>query len=52
MASVNLFTFDNLEIEKEILGPNNANIDLISEETNVKLNHRVGLLRLMNQLKP
>ena len=35
MASVNLFTFDNLEIEKEILGPNNANIDLISEETNV-----------------
>ena len=43
MASVNLFTFDNLEIEKEILGPNNANIDLISE---------VGLLRLMNQLKP
>ena len=22
MASVNLFTFDNLEIEKEILGPN------------------------------
>ena len=51
MASVNLFTFDNLEIEKEILGPNNANIDLISEETNVKLNHRSGAITVDESVK-
>ena len=41
MASVNLFTFDNLEIEKEILGPNNANIDLISDEEIAKNIERI-----------
>lgn len=51
MASVNLFTFDNIEIEKEILGPNNINIDLISEETNVKLNHISGAITVDEVVK-
>lgn len=39
MGFQTIIIFDDLEIERKFLGPNNVNLEIISEELNVKLNH-------------
>lgn len=39
MSFQTVIEFDNLELEKKFLGPNNINLDIINSELNIKLNH-------------
>ena len=50
MAFKEILHFDDLEIEKKFLGPNNQNLTLISTELNVKLNHISGSITIDQEL--
>ena len=39
MAFQIILQFDNIELEKKFLGPNNRYLELISDELKIKLNH-------------
>lgn len=44
MALIKIINFDNLELEKNFLGPNNQNLSLISSELNINFNHVSGAI--------
>ena len=50
MAFKEILHFDDLEIEKKFLGPNNQNLTLISTELNVKLNHISGSITIDQEI--
>lgn len=50
MAFKEILHFDDLEIEKKFLGPNNQNLTLISTELNVKLNHISGFITIDQEI--
>lgn len=46
MAFKVIFEFDDIELEMKFLGPNNQNLQIISDELNVKLNHVSGAITI------
>ena len=46
MAFETILEFENLDLEKNFLGPNNQKLDLIATELNVKLNHISGAITI------
>lgn len=46
MAFQIILQFDNIELEKKILGPNNRYLELISDELKIKLNHISGAITI------
>lgn len=51
MALAKIVTFNNLEIEKAFLGPNNQNLTLISTELGVCLNHISGAITIDDKVE-
>ena len=46
MAFQIILQFDNIELEKKFLGPNNRYLELISDELKIKLNHISGAITI------
>ena len=46
MAFQIILQFDNIDLEKKFLGPNNRYIELISDELRIKLNHISGAITI------
>lgn len=46
MAFKAILEFDDLELEKKFLGPNNQNLQIISSELDIKLNHISGAITI------
>ena len=46
MGFKEILKLEDLEIEKKFLGPNNQNLELISSELNVRLNHISGSITI------
>ena len=50
MGFKEILKLENLEIEQKFLGPNNQNLELISAELNVKLNHINGSITIEEEV--
>ncbi len=46
-----VYNFDNLELEKKFLGPNNQNLSLIASELKVELNHISGAITCSDEVE-
>lgn len=51
MALAKIVNFNNLEIEKAFLGPNNQNLTLISSELGIGLNHISGAITIDDEIE-
>ncbi len=51
MAFQTILQFENIDIEKKFLGPNNRNMQVISSQLNIKLNHISGFITIDKELQ-